>query len=59
MSRRSAAWSRRCERFGEAVILVETVRLYRDMLKRLDAQNSLYQLPPVHWRNLLGGLLKQ
>ena len=46
-------------RGGEAVILVETVRLYRDMLKRLDAQNSLYELPPVHWRNLLGGLLKQ
>jgi membrane-bound lytic murein transglycosylase F len=34
-------------RGGEAVILVETVRLYQDMLKRLDAQENLYQLPPV------------
>jgi len=46
-------------RGGEAVILVETVRLYRDMLKRLDAQNSLYQLPPVHWRGFVSNLFKQ
>lgn len=39
-------------RGGEAVILVETVRLYRDMLKRLDTQNALYQLPPVPWNRL-------
>lgn len=30
-------------RGGEAVILVETVRMYRDILKRLEAQNSLAQ----------------
>lgn len=44
-------------RGGEAVILVETVRLYHDMLKRLEAQNSIYQLPPALKHSLLGGLL--
>ena len=33
-------------RGGEAVIHVETVRLYYDMLKRLDAQNELRDVPP-------------
>jgi membrane-bound lytic murein transglycosylase F len=33
-------------RGGEAVIHVETVRLYHDMLKRLDAQNELLDTPP-------------
>ena len=46
-------------RGGEAVILVETVRLYRDMLKRLDAQNSIYKLPSVQWRGLVGNLLNK
>ncbi len=32
-------------RGGEAVIHVETVRLYHDMLKRLDEQNELRDLP--------------
>ena len=32
-------------RGGEAVIHVETVRLYHDMLKRLDAQNELLDTP--------------
>ena len=32
-------------RGGEAVIHVETVRLYHDMLKRLDAQNELRDAP--------------
>ena len=45
-------------RGGEAVILVETVRLYNDMLKRLDVQNSLYQLPPVLKHSFVGGFLK-
>ncbi len=45
-------------RGGEAVILVETVRLYQDMLKRLEAQNSLYQLPPILKRSLVGGFMK-
>jgi membrane-bound lytic murein transglycosylase F len=44
-------------RGGEAVILVETVRLYHDMLKRLDAQDSLYKLPPVLKRSFVGGLI--
>ena len=36
-------------RGGEAVIHVETVRLYHDMLKRLDAQNELkYASPGSH-----------
>lgn len=45
-------------RGGEAVILVETVRLYNDMLKRLDTQDSLYQLPPVLKRSLAGRFMK-
>ena len=45
-------------RGGEAVILVETVRLYNDMLKRLEAQKSLYQLPPVLKRSFVGSLIK-
>ncbi len=45
-------------RGGEAVILVETVRLYRDMLKRLDEQDALYRLPTVRLRGLVS-LLKQ
>ena len=40
-------------RGGEAVILVETVRLYHEMLKRLDEQNSLYQLPPILKHSLM------
>jgi membrane-bound lytic murein transglycosylase F len=42
-------------RGGEAVILVETVRLYRDMLKRMETQNALYQLPPAQWNRLTVG----
>ena len=45
-------------RGGEAVILVETVRLYNDMLKRLEAQNTLYQLPPVLKHSLVGSFIK-
>jgi membrane-bound lytic murein transglycosylase F len=47
-------------RGGEAVILVETVRLYHDMLKRLEAQSSLYQLPPILKlkRSFVDGLIK-
>jgi membrane-bound lytic murein transglycosylase F len=45
-------------RGGEAVILVETVRLYCDMLKRLDAQDTLYKLPPVLKRSFVGGLIR-
>jgi membrane-bound lytic murein transglycosylase F len=45
-------------RGGEAVILVETVRLYQDMLKRLDAQENLYQLPPVLKKSFVGSLMK-
>ncbi|ADE12794.1 membrane-bound lytic murein transglycosylase MltF [Sideroxydans lithotrophicus] len=45
-------------RGGEAVILVETVRLYSDMLRRLDAQDSLYQLPPIMKHGILDGLIK-
>lgn len=45
-------------RGGEAVILVETVRLYHDMLKRLETQNAIYQLPPALKHSLLSGLLK-
>ncbi|MBI5006998.1 MAG: membrane-bound lytic murein transglycosylase MltF [Nitrosomonadales bacterium] len=45
-------------RGGEAVILVETVRLYHDMLKRLETQNSLYQLPKTPWHGLVGKLIK-
>ncbi len=45
-------------RGGEAVILVETVRLYHDMLKRLEAENALYRLPPVPKRRLVGSFIK-
>jgi len=45
-------------RGGEAVILVETVRLYHDMLKRLDAQDTLYKLPPAFKNTFVGGLIK-
>ncbi|MBI5889631.1 MAG: membrane-bound lytic murein transglycosylase MltF [Nitrosomonadales bacterium] len=45
-------------RGGEAVILVETVRLYHDMLKRLEAQNSLSQLPPILKRSFVGSLIR-
>lgn len=45
-------------RGGEAVILVETVRLYNDMLKRLEAQNSLYQMPPALRHSFVGGLIQ-
>jgi membrane-bound lytic murein transglycosylase F len=45
-------------RGGEAVILVETVRLYHDMLKRLETQNSLYQLPPILKHSFVGGFIK-
>jgi membrane-bound lytic murein transglycosylase F len=45
-------------RGGEAVILVETVRLYYDMLKRLETQSSLSQQPRAPWRGLVGKLIK-
>jgi len=45
-------------RGGEAVILVETVRLYHDMLKRLDSQDSLYRLPNTLKHRFVGGLLE-
>ena len=45
-------------RGGEAVILVETVRLYHDMLKRLDEQNSLYQLPPILKHSLMDSFIE-
>ncbi|MBU1424006.1 MAG: membrane-bound lytic murein transglycosylase MltF [Gammaproteobacteria bacterium] len=45
-------------RGGEAVILVETVRLYYDMLKRIEAQNSLYQLPPILKNSFMGNLIE-
>jgi len=44
-------------RGGEAVILVETVRLYEDMLKRLDAQEDLYQLPATLKKGFVGSLI--
>jgi membrane-bound lytic murein transglycosylase F len=44
-------------RGGEAVILVETVRLYHDMLKRLDEQDNPYRLSPSLKHRLVGGLL--
>ncbi|HAF45347.1 MAG TPA: membrane-bound lytic murein transglycosylase MltF [Gallionellaceae bacterium] len=44
-------------RGGEAVILVETVRLYHDMLKRLETQHSLSQPPGTPWRGLVGKLI--
>lgn len=45
-------------RGGEAVILVETVRLYREMLNRLETQNSFYQLPPVLKHSFVGEFIK-
>ncbi len=45
-------------RGGEAVVLVETVRLYHDMLKRLEAENALYRLPPAPKRRLVGSFIK-
>jgi len=45
-------------RGGEAVILVETVRLYQDMLKRLETQHSLYSLPSSPRRGLVGSFVK-
>jgi peptidoglycan lytic transglycosylase F len=48
-------------RGGEAVILVETVRLYTDMLRRLDAQDTLStldQLPPILQNSFVGDLIK-
>jgi membrane-bound lytic murein transglycosylase F len=44
-------------RGGEAVILVETVRLYHDMLKRLEAQNALDHLPSSGQGGLLDRFL--
>jgi membrane-bound lytic murein transglycosylase F len=46
-------------RGGEAVILVETVRLYHDMLKRMETQNSPYQLPPLLQRRFVDSLIKR
>lgn len=40
-------------RGGEAVIFVETVRLYRDMLKRLTAEPPPYRNWPPHLRMLV------
>ena len=45
-------------RGGEAVILVETVRLYTDMLKRLDAQDTLNQMPSILQNSFVGSLIK-
>jgi membrane-bound lytic murein transglycosylase F len=45
-------------RGGEAVILVETVRLYHDMLKRLEVQQDMHQLPPLLQRSFIGKLIK-
>lgn len=44
-------------RGGEAVILVETVRLYEDMLKRLEEQDNLYQLPTTLKKSFVGSLI--
>ncbi len=44
-------------RGGEAVILVETVRLYDDMLKRLDTQENLYRLPSTLKNSFVGSLI--
>jgi membrane-bound lytic murein transglycosylase F len=41
-------------RGGEAVIHVETVRLYHDMLKRLDAQNELRHMQPLLQKGFVG-----
>jgi len=45
-------------RGGEAVVLVETVRLYHDMLKRLETQSSIYRLPKVQWHSLVSNFIK-
>ena len=45
-------------RGGEAVVLVETVRLYHDMLKRLETQSPLYQLPKAPWHSLVSNFIK-
>ncbi len=45
-------------RGGEAVILVETVRLYYDMLKRLETQNSLSQSYSIPWHSLVSDLIE-
>ena len=41
-------------RGGEAVIHVETVRLYHDMLKRLDSQHALGYTPQTLQRGFMG-----
>ncbi len=41
-------------RGGEAVIHVETVRLYHDMLKRLDSQHALGYTPQALQRGFMG-----
>jgi membrane-bound lytic murein transglycosylase F len=41
-------------RGGEAVIHVETVRLYHDMLKRLDNQRALGYTPQALQRGFMG-----
>jgi len=41
-------------RGGEAVIHVETVRLYQDMLKRLDSQHALGYTPQALQRGFMG-----
>jgi membrane-bound lytic murein transglycosylase F len=45
-------------RGGEAVILVETVRLYHDMLKRIEVQNDPYRLSPLLKRTFISKLIK-
>ena len=40
-------------RGGEAVILVENIRMYYDMLKRLDSQSTTTRLPPTPYYQLL------
>jgi membrane-bound lytic murein transglycosylase F len=37
-------------RGGEAVILVESIRSYYDMLKRLDAENAVAEMEPISYR---------
>ncbi len=45
-------------RGGEAVILVETVRLYYDMLKRLETQNSLSKTFDTPWYSLVNDFIE-
>lgn len=45
-------------RGGEAVILVEKVRLYYDMLKRLEEQNSLSRSSDTPWYSLVNDLIE-